>query len=187
MGSFSWQQGNLYPSMMLLSIARDAQNSPSPEAVVASHLCFLPVQIAVYIWYFTFPSRENLIFHWVLPQSSNLDETGQYVARLQQAVLNGYCLRQYQSISRLMCRYGVLLIITILAIVLWPARGLLLNSTQKFIAMLMNIRSSSGLKAKDEDAEWEMVWDAEGGMHLINKGPKTPAVPIGSSKTSAKR
>ncbi|KAH8953168.1 hypothetical protein BDL97_08G009700 [Sphagnum fallax] len=132
-GSFSWQQGNLYPSMMLLSIARDAQNSPSPEAVVASHLCFLPVQIAVYIW------------------------------------------------------YGVLLIITILAIVLWPARGLLLNSTQKFIAMLMNIRSSSGLKAKDEDAEWEMVWDAEGGMHLINKGPKTPAVPIGSSKTSAKR
>jgi hypothetical protein len=132
-GSFSWQQGNLYPSMMLLSIARDAQNSPSPEAVVASHLCFLPVQIAVYIW------------------------------------------------------YGVLLIITILAILLWPARGLLLNSTQKFIAMLMNIRSSSGLKAKDEDAEWEMVWDAEGGMHLINKGPKTPAVPIGSSKTSAKR
>jgi hypothetical protein len=52
--------------------------------------------------------------------------------------------------------------------------------------MLMNIRSSSGLKEKDEDAEWEMVWDAEGGMHLIKKGPKTPAVPIGSSKTSAK-
>lgn len=34
------------------------------------------------------------------------------------------------------------------------------------------------VKAKDEDSEWEMIWDAEGGMHLIKKGPKVMPVAV---------
>ncbi|KAG8367095.1 hypothetical protein BUALT_Bualt02G0127600 [Buddleja alternifolia] len=48
-GTVSWQQGNLYPSFMLLS----ASNSTLSDAedAVSTHLCFLPMQTHIYIWY----------------------------------------------------------------------------------------------------------------------------------------
>jgi len=50
-GTFSWQQGNHYPSFMLLSIASNSVGASSLENVIATSLCFLPVQLAIYIWY----------------------------------------------------------------------------------------------------------------------------------------
>jgi len=49
-GTISWQQGNLYPSFMLLSASNFAlPNASSPEAVF-TQLCFLPMQTHIYIW-----------------------------------------------------------------------------------------------------------------------------------------
>lgn len=48
-GTISWQQGNIYPSFMLLSASN--QNTSHPEDAVSTHLCFLPVQLHIYIWY----------------------------------------------------------------------------------------------------------------------------------------
>jgi hypothetical protein len=55
-GTFSWQQGNHYPSFMLLSIAPNSVGALSLENVVATRLCFLPVQLAIYIWYYSYSS-----------------------------------------------------------------------------------------------------------------------------------
>ncbi|KAH9305429.1 hypothetical protein KI387_009833, partial [Taxus chinensis] len=51
-GTFSWQQGNLYPSFMLLSVsALPSSTTNNPEGIVSSNLCFLPMQTHIYIWY----------------------------------------------------------------------------------------------------------------------------------------
>lgn len=88
-------------------------------------------------------------------------------------------------------RYGILLAVTLLVLILWPSQGLELRwfsqQTQALIAELMQSHSAGGFKAKDEDSEWEMVWDAEGAMHLINKGPKAVPVKVDSTPTSGKR
>ncbi|KAL5703192.1 hypothetical protein ACHQM5_028314 [Ranunculus cassubicifolius] len=52
LGTISWQQGNLYPSFMLLSASNNAfTNTTNPEDAVSTHLCFLPMQTHIYIWY----------------------------------------------------------------------------------------------------------------------------------------
>lgn len=43
------------------------------------------------------------------------------------------------------------------------------------------------VKLKDEDVEWEMIWDAEGGMHLLKKGPKVAPALVESVATPGKR
>eukprot|EP00257_Ricinus_communis_P026883 XP_025014297.1 metallophosphoesterase 1 isoform X2 [Ricinus communis] len=51
-GTISWQQGNLYPSFMLLSVSNSAQaNRSAAEDALISQLCFLPMQTHIYIWY----------------------------------------------------------------------------------------------------------------------------------------
>jgi ethanolamine phosphate phosphodiesterase len=51
LGTISWQQGNLYPSFMLLSAGpKLSQNSTDLEHEVAMNLCFLPKQTHIYIW-----------------------------------------------------------------------------------------------------------------------------------------
>ncbi|WCJ39264.1 Calcineurin-like metallo-phosphoesterase superfamily protein [Euphorbia peplus] len=51
-GTISWQQGNLYPSFMLLSVSNSPNvNMSSPEDVLISQLCFLPKQLHIYMWY----------------------------------------------------------------------------------------------------------------------------------------
>ncbi|KAI4386899.1 hypothetical protein MLD38_004777 [Melastoma candidum] len=47
-GSVSWQQGNLYPSFMLLSVSNTTSTTKEP---ILTQLCFLPVQLHIYIWY----------------------------------------------------------------------------------------------------------------------------------------
>ncbi|KAG0501859.1 hypothetical protein HPP92_001931 [Vanilla planifolia] len=49
LGTISWQQGNLYPSFILLTVS--PSNSMSSAIAVSTRLCFLPRQTHIYIWY----------------------------------------------------------------------------------------------------------------------------------------
>ncbi|KAI5069640.1 hypothetical protein GOP47_0015941 [Adiantum capillus-veneris] len=108
-GSFSWQNGNLYPSFLLLSV--NSKLPSTEEGILSSRLCFLPYQTFIYIW------------------------------------------------------YAVLFIISLVTLLAWPPHGIDLSR------LLSVFKPQGGAKAKDEDAlyDYEMVWDAEGSMHLIHK------------------
>nr|XP_043624281.1 uncharacterized protein C630.12 isoform X2 [Erigeron canadensis] len=118
LGTISWQQGNLYPSFMLLTASKLAVSNASDA--VSTHLCFLPAQTFIYIWYI------------------------------------------------------VLFLVTLLVILLWPTNGLNINlHVGDFMSnMLGMFRNSTKEKTEDDNCEYEMVWDAEGSMHLIKKATK---------------
>ncbi|KAK6128083.1 hypothetical protein DH2020_038166 [Rehmannia glutinosa] len=73
-GTVSWQQGNLYPSFMLLSVSNSTMPDKStPEDDISTQLCFLPMQTHIYLWYLSlfamtlvivllWPANEVLIF-----------------------------------------------------------------------------------------------------------------------------
>lgn len=51
LGTISWQQGNLFPSYMLLSASnRILPDGSIPEEAISTKVCFLPVQTYIYIW-----------------------------------------------------------------------------------------------------------------------------------------
>ncbi|XVF86282.1 hypothetical protein PTKIN_Ptkin18bG0027600 [Pterospermum kingtungense] len=124
LGTISWQQGNLYPSFMLLSVSNSSlPDSSWPEEAVLSHLCFLPMQTHIYIWYL------------------------------------------------------ILFALTILALLLWPTSGFGFYSY--FGDMIECIRKSvsfNGTKEKneDDDCEYDMIWGADGSMHLVKKVSTKP-------------
>eukprot|EP01018_Ginkgo_biloba_P026971 Gb_02303 [translate_table: standard] len=122
-GTFSWQQGNLYPSFMLLSVsALSSSKATNLEATVSSHLCFLPMQTHIYLW------------------------------------------------------YACLFVLTLVVLLAWPTNGVdfhyYLKRFTELVVTAVGTKPKSGTKEKDEDVNWEyeMVWDAEGVMHLIRKG-----------------
>ncbi|KAL6996165.1 hypothetical protein U1Q18_006301 [Sarracenia purpurea var. burkii] len=140
LGTISWQQGNLYPSFMLLSASNLAfHNVSSTDDAILTHLCFLPVQTYIYIWY--------------------------------------------------LFQFGL----TLLVLLLWPANGI--GISRHFSGIMGYIRGlttrnffrhSEKEKNEDENCEYEMVWDAEGSMHLIKKALKAPTK-ISSEKASMER
>lgn len=121
LGTISWQQGNLYPSFMLLSAGpKVSQNSTALEHEVVTNLCFLPKQTHIYIWY--------------------------------------------------ICQF----VVTILLLTIWPTNGLSsLPYMNTFVSFIRSVGAElfSRTKEKDdeEDGEYEMVFDAEGSMHLVKK------------------
>ncbi|KAJ8768187.1 hypothetical protein K2173_021127 [Erythroxylum novogranatense] len=126
LGTISWQQGNLYPSFMLLS-AIDSENAnvSTPEEAVMTQLCFLPMQTHIYIWYISL-----------------------------------FCL-------------------TILALLFWPTSGV--NFEPCFCGLRACIKQWCSMftqatkeKNEDDDCEYEMMFDAEGSMHLVKKPRETP-------------
>lgn len=74
-------------------------------------------------------------------------------------------------------RYAVLFILTLLAALLWPTSGTSFWHHQCWglvgysRQLLSSALFSEGTKEKDEDAnyEYEMMWDADGSMHLVKK------------------
>ncbi|XP_012833186.1 PREDICTED: uncharacterized protein C630.12 isoform X1 [Erythranthe guttata] len=48
-GTISWQQGNLYPSFMLISATNNS--TTTPQDAISTQLCFLPMQTHIYLWY----------------------------------------------------------------------------------------------------------------------------------------
>ncbi|XP_059645690.1 uncharacterized protein C630.12 [Cornus florida] len=139
-GTISWQQGNLYPSFMLLSASNHSfPNASSLEDAISTHLCFLPVQTFIYIWYL------------------------------------------------------FLFLLTLLVLLLWPTNGI--DISHRFGGLVGHIRSlinchisGGGVKEKNEDEnhDYEMIWDAEGSMHLIKKASRAPTT-SSSEKGSVKR
>lgn len=131
-GSFSWQNGNLYPSFLLLSINSEAPSTE--EGILSSQLCLLPCQTYIFIW------------------------------------------------------YAVLLVISVVTLLMWPPHGI---DCCKLWNQLTIFKHQGGVKAKDEDAlyEYEMVWDAEGSMHLIHKpsgnGENKAAGNLGVARSTA--
>lgn len=76
----------------------------------------------------------------------------------------------------------MLFLLTLLVAVLWPTSGF--NFLDRFVDKLINSRQlisgnlfNIGTKEKDEDenCEYEMIWDAEGSMHLVKRPAKTPS------------
>ncbi|KAF2300877.1 hypothetical protein GH714_017974 [Hevea brasiliensis] len=125
LGTISWQQGNLYPSFMLLSISNSANaNVSTPEDALISQLCFLPWQTHIYIWYLS------------------------------------------------------LFVLTLLTLLFWPTSGISLGHHLSGLMECMRLYSSMfrGGKEKNEDenCEYEMMWDAEGTMHLVKKAVDAP-------------
>ncbi|CAK9144705.1 unnamed protein product [Ilex paraguariensis] len=127
-GTISWQQGNLYPSFMLLSASNISfPNASTPEDATSTQLCFLPVQTHIYIWYLS------------------------------------------------------LFVVTLLVVLLWPTNGaIFLRHLGDFMGNIRSLiscnifRGGTKEKNEDENCEYEMIWDAEGSMHLIKKTMKAP-------------
>ncbi|KDP40605.1 hypothetical protein JCGZ_24604 [Jatropha curcas] len=125
-GTVSWQQGNLYPSFMLLSVSNSANaNVSAPEDALLSQLCFLPMQTHIYIWYLS------------------------------------------------------LFILTILSLLFWPTSGISFGHYLSGLAACIRLyggmfRGGTKEKSEDENCEYEMMWDAEGTMHLVKKPLDTP-------------
>ncbi|PON78262.1 Calcineurin-like phosphoesterase domain, apaH type [Trema orientale] len=122
-GTISWQQGNLYPSFMLLSASNIVLSNTS-SAAVSTQLCYLPMQTFIYIWYL------------------------------------------------------VLFIFTLLALLLWPTSSVSCWHHLSDLAgygkqMLSGLLSATKEKNEDLDCEYEMIWDAEGSMHLVKKPSNT--------------
>ncbi|KAL5062535.1 hypothetical protein RYX36_024272 [Vicia faba] len=52
LGTISMKQGNLYPSFMLLSVDNSTlRNASILQEPLLTHLCYLPKQLHIYIWY----------------------------------------------------------------------------------------------------------------------------------------
>lgn len=72
-------------------------------------------------------------------------------------------------------RYIVLFVLTILSLLLWPTSGLsfcyhrfddMVECVRKLINMY---RDETKEKNEDENCEYEMIWGADGSMHLVKK------------------
>ncbi|KAL8170789.1 hypothetical protein V2J09_022593 [Rumex salicifolius] len=117
-GTVSWQQGNLYPSFMLLSASRNSNaNASGSESTVNTQL------------------------------------------------------------------YIILCGVTILMLLLWPSQGIDVGNYLGAVVVAAKKSASGGgggmkQKSEDEECEYEMVWDAEGCMHLVKKPLGPPALPL---------
>nr|GEW96676.1 putative calcineurin-like metallo-phosphoesterase superfamily protein [Tanacetum cinerariifolium] len=117
LGTISWQQGNLYPSFMLLTASKLAYSNASET--VSTQLCSLPAQIFIYFWYI------------------------------------------------------VLFVVTLAVVLLWPTNGLGIHlRIGELVSNTLAVFKSTKVKDDDENCDYEMVWDAEGSMHLIKKASK---------------
>ncbi|XP_071716857.1 uncharacterized protein C630.12 [Rutidosis leptorrhynchoides] len=70
--------------------------------------------------------------------------------------------------------YLLLFVITLVVVLLWPSNGLRINlHIGDLLSHILGIfRNNTKEKNEDDNCEYEMVWDAEGSMHLIKKAVK---------------
>lgn len=68
----------------------------------------------------------------------------------------------------------MLFVFTLLVALLWPTNGLTIPlQIGEFTSNIFGFfKSNTKVKNEDENYEYEMVWDAEGSMHLIKKAAK---------------
>ncbi|XP_021761843.1 LOW QUALITY PROTEIN: uncharacterized protein C630.12-like [Chenopodium quinoa] len=139
LGTVSWQQGNFYPSFMLLSVGNFTHaNGSSQEPVILTQLCFLPTQLFIYIWYI------------------------------------------------------ILFVVTILALSILPTYDINLHFGHLMTKINKLVRedlfsSVEKRKNEDENCEYEMMWDAEGSLHVIKKLSKNPFGCVKGDELNRKR
>lgn len=83
---------------------------------------------------------------------------------------------------------------TLLLALLWPTFGLgFSRQVSDIMGYITSTISSNilrgGMKEKNEDdnCEYEMMWDAEGSMHLIKKALKAPSTAASADKVTVER
>ncbi|KAL0908847.1 hypothetical protein M5K25_023358 [Dendrobium thyrsiflorum] len=87
LGTVSWQQGNLYPSFMLLTAS--PSNSTSSNSAVSTSLCFLPMQTHIYIWYLCqFFVTLLLLFIWPTNGFAIFDQFMSFVSSVRRKWAN---------------------------------------------------------------------------------------------------
>ncbi|KAL0302547.1 UNVERIFIED_CONTAM: hypothetical protein Scaly_2563900 [Sesamum calycinum] len=134
-GTVSWQQGNLYPSFMLLSASNSTlSDGSSPENAASSQLCFLPMQTHIYLWYLSlFAMTLVIVLLWPANEVLILRKLGELMG----------CIRSlYNSFSNTMkeknedenCEYEEI----------WDAEGTmhLIKKKKKVSSVVLNERSS---------------------------------------------
>lgn len=81
-------------------------------------------------------------------------------------------------------RYLIQFVVTLVSIITWPANGSGLSD--KWMSYTRAIRDHliTTTKEKDEEVncEYEMIWDAEGSMHLVKKA--VTEVPVTKSDST---
>ncbi|KAL0381222.1 UNVERIFIED_CONTAM: hypothetical protein Sangu_0186500 [Sesamum angustifolium] len=134
-GTVSWQQGNLYPSFMLLSASNSTlSDGSSPENAASSQICFLPMQTHIYLWYLSlFAMTLVIVLLWPANEVLILRKLGELMG----------CIRSlYNSFSNTMkeknedenCEYEEI----------WDAEGTmhLIKKKKKVSSVVLNERSS---------------------------------------------
>lgn len=81
----------------------------------------------------------------------------------------------------LIFRYLILFLFTILALLLWPTSNTSFWHQLSGLPgygkqLLSSLFSATKEKNEDLNCEYEMMWDAEGSMHLVKKNLNTPIV-----------
>lgn len=88
-------------------------------------------------------------------------------------------------------RYICQFVVTILLLTFWPTNGLSsVPYVNTFVSFMRSVGAElfSRTKEKDdeEDGEYEMVWDAEGSMHLVKKAVSRAPITNPESRTTGR-
>lgn len=93
-------------------------------------------------------------------------------SRPEEAVLTNLCFLPMQT--HIYIWYLSLFVLTLLALLLWPTSGLSVWHCCSNLISYNIFGGGTKEKNEDENCEYEMMWDAEGTMHLVKKTLNSP-------------
>ncbi|KAJ6711824.1 METALLOPHOSPHOESTERASE ISOFORM E [Salix purpurea] len=128
----------------------------------------------------------NLYPSFMLLSASNSASSN--ISAPEAAVMTQLCYLPMQT--HIYIWYLSLFAVTLLTLLFWPTSGIdfghhssdLMASIRLYSSMFKGTKE----KSEDEDCEYEMMWDAEGSMHLVKKARVTPLLRP-SDKSSVER
>ncbi|KAJ6701092.1 METALLOPHOSPHOESTERASE ISOFORM E [Salix koriyanagi] len=128
----------------------------------------------------------NLYPSFMLLSASNSASSN--ISAPEAAVMTQLCYLPMQT--HIYIWYLSLFAVTLLTLLFWPTSGVdfghhssdLMASIRLYSSMFKGTKE----KSEDEDCEYEMMWDAEGSMHLVKKSRVTPLLRP-SDKSSVER
>lgn len=95
-------------------------------------------------------------------------------SNLEESVFTRLCFLPMQT--HIYIGYLLLFIVTLITLLFWPTGGMNFGYHCSDMLAYGKQLFKVGTKEKNEDenCEYEMVWDAEGSMHLVQKATNTP-------------
>ncbi|XP_011085948.1 uncharacterized protein C630.12 [Sesamum indicum] len=134
-GTVSWQQGNLYPSFMLLSASNSTlSDGSSPETAASSQICFLPMQTHIYLWYLSlFAMTLVIVLLWPANDVLILRKLGELMGCIR-SLYNSFSNSMKEKTEDENCEYEEI----------WDAEGTmhLIKKKKKVSSVVLNERSS---------------------------------------------